>query len=551
MSECLEEYLSDRLKSTNYYINNLINTLNNCLLEKDDDEIEDDQYNDLILILTKGKTKSIIHEVIKRERENDGEESYDELLTKIISLKLPTNKQIDLLLSCFSSTSTYFLSFNWIQQAIQDGYNLTNKQMSILSKLGYLSDNLIEPIKNETMTLAEEFEIVIKSKSIGKNYDILRKYVEIRKVYVSTERLIDIINNKHITNKYQIMKALVDYGFQPNEEHVLTILKYMISKEGSNLFVFDILRLFYTNGAKPTDKHFNEIMSKKVNTISLVNLLLQFNYIPCSDFLDNMMSNYNKGIDYSKILTVALKHSDLTETTIKIACLTDNTTLFDLCIENEIFPNQECLHLACLGESENIISKLFDLKMLADEICLINLINLGKDIVYKIGNTSIKIEARNLDTYLFELLVDEGAPVTYKVLNLLIMMSDYLPELEKHNIPYDDALYEIYCNYGKVPNEKISKKFIVGSAVLAVREMFNNNVPLFEIQNYAKKHKIIFDKFCYDKALELGCYDQTMDNFVTNAINSKLYQPIKTTFYKINDHNTRIYATEKWLQYSK
>jgi hypothetical protein len=546
----MEVLTYDQFIRSTQYIYNLTKYVYPMLDAIEPGDLTNKEFDALVTKLARGKTRSIFTHCVRLGGRPKGYyRTYNDIILKLFQIQIPTQKQVDSILACIPAYNGSELTYEWLKYIIDNGYGqITPKQIETLTKFGYegcifdlVGDNNLTPPSLQNLL------IILKSKCIFSDKTIITKYVNKHKTYFDNLNLnlnsltITLLENKFRTqaennNKHnltqpltlQILEILLICGFKPDKNSLDLFVNYQI------IHLSKYAELLCQYSMPLSDHYFSKICSHMNSTeiLLIMDIFIKYGYIFQKNSFETMIQNqttYSESI--SKVLIEFLLKNGINPTydTIVHACKTINIDLFDTCIKKDIYPDEKCLEIACSRCFEPLISRILDMKILPDENCLISLLQ------HTTNNT------------LFNMLVSNGACITYNVVEKLIITKkiNYVNDFNEYGIKYDEKLFSLFSKYNEFPNDGILHKFTIDKNLMELRKLCYNRSNFDEIIKYKNEHNIDFDSYCYDQML----YLTNNDDFILNAIKIGSYKPTFESFLLCDNRIERITIYNKYKQY--
>ncbi len=218
-------------------------------------------------------------------------------------------------------------------------------------------------------------------------------------------------------------------------------------------------------------------------------------------------------------------------TTLERACELQLMFVIEDIIKNHnIAPDISCLNAAVKSGSLNMIGYLLDFKLTPDASTF-NMIN--------------------IDFYnVLELLIQNGLQITIDMVETALMKKKYIPDLNRHNIPYDRYLYYLCFRYQIWPKEyqdnitDVSKNLMQFHLLCGMWPNKPNNLI-----NYAIDNELQFDPFCF----EISTYHTNRDiefNKLRNWLIDNNCEPTILTLCGINRNYKMVRMLEHKMDFN-
>lgn len=449
---------------------------------------------------------------------------------------VPNEKQVEQLISCYKSGMSHHINvYIWIDQLVDKKHIFTDKQIKMINSIGYPNMNKIlgNSITIETLKYYKNLMIRYHTYSLrisdNEFFDLDEEIEKIKNFNgnLPQEYLYELFGYCHSINKFEpliiavinksdmdqsIFSHLIDNKID-NYNIFMSVLKkvkytnefidYLINIP-SSLLNLETLLLAVSQGYNVTENTLNSIVSK--NTECKVDL-----------------TNLN-GINLDKINTKLMeikKNEDMLGKLDKLKI--DTTTLFEIfdiapsietlrlickCCCNDgnedysnsgrvkyfikkykIYPNKMCLDASIQVKDIKLITEILCYKLIPDKETLKNLWP-EKIGYYHYSNDNIQ--------KIIELLIKNGLKCDFDDIKLALKNSQYIPQLEIFNIPYDEQLYFQCYKYDNFP-DYYNEKFAIDQKILELRTLCrkNNNTPK-KIMSSITLNKNIIDQYCID-----------------------------------------------------
>lgn len=503
--------------------------------------ITDKEYDNLIKILCSGKnspvlTKNVSYNFFK---------SYDELFINLFELKIPTEKQIDLIIDCAINIDIDIDTYEWINHLVAVNYIFSKKQALLLLKLGYVDNIDKYDIDGNT-----KLDQLFKSKHLVENINLIETIVTKYKIQLTNDHFKTIIETiagigycspaalKQLLN---LMNKLIELGLVLDITSLNTYVD-VVDEIDNNYIYKDLLKLLLTRCIM-TDEIFDKIL--EMHAYDHIQSIFDYGYIPKNNIfllIDwNVFSDYlyeEESIKDFMNMLIDKYNIKLTTEIIEYACTLSCKELFKLCIKHEIYPTIECLYKICSSESldETIIETIIDQKIIPDEQCMILL-----------------TQNDNVSENVISLLLQNGAPLTYTVIEN-IFDRDYIDILDNividdYGINYDEKIYEL-CHKYMLYHDKLINKLAINKNMLELRQLcLASKEPV--IIKYKEKYNLEYDHYCYDNILcneKYELYYNAYDHkIIMDAINTNQYKPTILSILRIPNERLRLRLYGKFM----
>lgn len=429
------------------------------------------QLDNLIKKMVKGKSRSLMTYRIAEGIE---------LLGHITEKHLLSEKQVTLIIECIISCNRSIESFQWIDNLIALGYELSDMQINKLVSMNYQKsiDMMFKKILQKDCSNIRELNLICSSPHIP--LEDIEKYLnkyKINPTLETVESIIQMEKNKDPNIKTPIadlilMRILLlsQNGLQESVQVIQYIYK---------IFLIDILndyidKLFDKNIiSKMSDINFMfkqeyHLPIVMENIIYMLKKFEQYNIPRDFECLKNLMTqitrpakyqedninqyNYgrytNSNIEkYFDIIISFLKDSPLGFDNITYelellehACYISDILMFDILIKKINTYTNKCVINACVSWSINMLNILFDMKALPTLEC-----------VKQLGENRY----RNIE--IFNILLKNGLPINMETIDAAFEKEIYISSLDNYNVVADIELYKLCYKYDKFPNEYITQ----------------------------------------------------------------------------------------------
>jgi hypothetical protein len=327
---------------------------------------------------------------------------------------------------------------------------------------------------------------------------------------------------KNIKNKHEDLKLFFDALFlnfdisNPNEIFQLIINKKVTLHISSNYMIFDYF----------IDKFgYNDIFSKYLeehiisyNPEYLLKLMLK-GFVPNIDVLNMMIDKYDrkhfyitKNDDYIPLgfTKKFFEDGDAPDTYVKIKII----NLFEIL---NINPNLNTLNIICKGNGDEYVDILLNKYKITPEketldICIptLNIHLINKILNFKItpdNKTFYSFEKCSDDNIsehetvrqITELLISRGLVINFAHIEYLLSKNNYLENLERFEILYDEKLYFTCFLYDNYPDE-YNDKFIFDKTILNMHYLCaSKKLTLEKLIKYLKTYNVKLDGYSIDR----------------------------------------------------
>lgn len=429
----------------------------------------------------------------------------DEQRVHLIELKCNTmidttyeNKEYDIIhKAIFNLCSVkYTFDFEYFKKLIEKTHLIPNTQQFISwfdNSNEYKLNDIYDRNKNATQKKSIEIiKTFIKyglkmtpsiANRLCKYYDVKVEFsAEIETMFKNAEYFDGMIEAQDENHDDKQLTTLADF----------TIYKYNIMKYGLNNIEY-IIDLALEYKLKPCDNIYCLLATKMVK---------KMNEIPARYVNGTMPKNldiiYNNIID--KLLGSGLY--PFTNKSIESACAIGDELLYDKIISYnnnsiKIDANQVYLEKAIIGDSNNIVESLLNMKLIPTS----NMVQLIKP----------------SDGSMLQLLIQYGLPIDFDVVEKAMQNNIYIDHLDEYAIPYDNKLYELSYKYDKINNGNcyIEKLRANPEVHYKLREMIRTNIkknssskiiPESELIEAVRKENFV-DYMIYNDAVKNGFYE--------------------------------------------
>jgi hypothetical protein len=479
------------------------------------DDVSDDTFNKFIYMLKSSHVKNNFgdHMSLKNVRS---------FMLDILEIKMPTMKQMDILLSFIEYTylTDYMYDdikakieilgkYAWIDHAKCHGYTFTKNQQQIIEDLGYV-DIDYKKLKSTDNKIVKNYIIsILKNSSRRKiNNIFFEKNVigaELKNKIIFDDDYLNIIYDIYYKMDHnglwcdEFYKLITFFGYKHN--------KYLLDKLFNSSFLEshyfgDIICDHITNDIIPSC----EQLIKYINyTTYDIFCALDVMIDKCAYINQQLINTIiyspfkNNKIIYDRLLNYVIKTNEFKPTyeTLLFACQSNNNILFDACITYNIMPNIECMYAACKSSDIGQIKKMINMKININSKCL---------------DACLLCPTKDMQCDVIKLLINEGTNVTKQHIEHIILHDVDVPE--NCILPYDHT-YNVCHIYGLSNKKWITKEmqqneqYKLRSKVLKyeqydkIKEFMTHSI---KCKTKSKKNvsclkDLKFDKYCYDTIL--------------------------------------------------
>lgn len=365
----------------------------------------------------------------------------------------------------------------------------------------YYDNMIINIIENNNFEININF-LIFCLNIISDNY--IKSYITERKYIL--EYLINNCNNFDCELLPLYFYKHIVYLCELKNDYTMIIIKIIINKNKNN--IINVLKLLNSKMIwyKMLSEYFDDDLTNLVNNFLLIHG-------------DNFITNNNSTSIYFYSKNLNLKPN---KKTLDIACKIGNYNVYhDIVTNYNILPDDECL-LNIFNDSE-ASTVLLKSKIMIDKEKIIDDIISRKIIITK---HILDCSSKSKSNIIFQKIFENCAYINIDSIYLAISNGKILSDLEHFNIMYDDKLY-YHCYLGNTIDNYIDK-FCIDDKILTLRKMCKKN-SVTTIENYLKKNKLNYDRYCFSNALEYSNTKLISHFFMKN------YDPPVLAITKINN----------------